>query len=179
MIWVWIGLVLSSLYLVWTVGVKLYLNPKFEALFQHHQLDIIRYSTRPTAFNSILWTTTAESSDGYYIGFISLLDRKLQGPLYFIRKNHHLNTDFFDYPARKLLFFTDGYYSLEAIQDGINVHDLRFGTFGDPWKVGPQFVFSYKLNHNAPCPTQVTILSRDFKNRKEYLSDLFNRLLGI
>jgi len=179
---VWIGLGLSTLYLAWGIGVKQYMTPKFEALFHHHNLQITRFITRPTAFNSLLWTTTAESKEGYYIAFISLFDKKMQDDIYYIPKNHHLNTQFFDKRAQKLLFFTDGFYTLEHPKNdstSLWVHDLRFGTFGDPLKFDPKYVFTYHLTKTPQDTTQIKIITDRPQNAKQRITDVFTRLKGL
>ncbi|MBT5953783.1 metal-dependent hydrolase [bacterium] len=175
---VMIGLIVSSFYLIWAIGVKQYLNPQFEALFSHHKLDVIRYTTRPTAFNSILWSTTAETSSGYYYGQISLLDSTFQGPLYFFKKNHHLPDKFNEKKVQELISYTKGYYSITDQKNSLYIHDFRYGYLGDPWLNTPKPVFAYLLEKEGGA----LLLSVDNprpENGPDLLKQVWNRLKGI
>ena len=176
---IWIGLGLSSLYLVWTLGIKTRMHYEFKMLFATHGLEIQRFMTRPTAFNSILWSTTAESKDGYYFGMISLLDRSFQGPLYFLPKNHDLASGFSDKESQELLAYTKGYYSVESIENGVRVHDLRYGFMGDPWVHGPQYVFSYDLTKDDGGAVALEIQNPRPENTADLMGELWVRLKGI
>ncbi|RAP39001.1 metal-dependent hydrolase [Candidatus Marinamargulisbacteria bacterium SCGC AAA071-K20] len=173
-----IGLCLSSLYLMWALGVKLYLNGQFEKLFLSQNLDVKKYTTRPTVFNTILWTTTAETEVGYYYGMISLLDNKLQGPLYFSSKDHHLADTYTDNQSQTLISYTKGYYKVSEVGEGILIHDLRYGYMGNPWTNKPQAVFSYLLNKNGDKVT-LHVQSPRPENSKELLLQVWERLKGI
>jgi inner membrane protein len=165
---------------VWAFGVKMYMNTQFEAVFKHYNLPIERYTTRPTAFNTLLWSTTAETKDGYYYGVISLFDSKKPGPLYFIPKHHHLLEGFDDKRTQDLLFITKGYFTVEKQESGIMIHDLRYGFMGNPHQHGPLYVFSYQLWKDKNGNTQFdTIDPQRRTNTRALLGELWQRLKGI
>jgi inner membrane protein len=171
------GLVISTLYLMWAVGVKLYLNPQFDALFRHHNLDVIRFTTRPTAFNSILWSTTAETEEGYYYGQISLLDSQFQGPLYFAEKNHHLLKDYTDKKSEEIIAYTKGYYSVSLKGKSVFIHDFRYGYMGDPWLNTATPVFGYVLE-NKNDKIVLEVLNPRPDNSSDLLKQVWRRLKG-
>ncbi|MBT6120489.1 metal-dependent hydrolase [bacterium] len=172
------GLIISSFYLIWVVGVKQYLNPHFEALFRHHRLDVIRYTTRPTAFNSILWSTTAETDAGYYYGQISLMDSTFQGPLYFTKKNHTLPKKFADERSQELISYTKGYYSIISKEDSVYIHDFRYAYLGDPWLNKAKPVFAYLIKEEGGVLT-LSVDNPRPENSSELLKQAWVRMKGI
>lgn len=175
-----IGLVLSTLYIVWAVGVKFYMNTQFETAFKDQNMIVTRYTTRPTAFNTLLWSTTAETQDGYYHGLISLLDTGPPEPFYFIPKHHDRLGTFTDKRTQDLLFITNGYFTVEETKKGIVIHDLRYGLRGDPKKHGPQYIFSYEVWKDSTGKTVMeTIDPQSRSNTSLLLGELWERLKGI
>lgn len=177
--WVKWGLVLSSVYLIWGLGVKLVLNDRFEALFSHHGIAVERFTTRPGPFNSILWTTTVKTEDGYYFGMISLLDNHFQGPLYFVPNNHDLIHPYLTDKTRELLSYMKGYYSVLPYEKGIMVRDLRYGMMGDPWVNGEQFVFAYYLWWDSEGELGLEVVNPRPRDPGLLLGQVWERLKGI
>ena len=174
-----IGLILSSLYLVWTLSIKGVMHYRFHALFKHHNIHITRMTTRPSAFNSILWSATAETDTGYFYGMISLFDQTFQGPLYFVEKNHALSQTYQDPRSQTIIGYTKGYYRVETIKNGIRIHDLRYGFLANPWTHGEQYVFSYDLVESTPNPITLYIHNPRPQNRSQLFTELWTRLKGI
>ena len=69
-----IGLVLSSGYLVWTVGVKLHVEQVARNALQQQEVVSSAVLTTPTPFNSLLWRILAVNEEHCYEGFYSVLD---------------------------------------------------------------------------------------------------------
>ena len=174
-----LGLVVSTLYLGASVGIKQTINAKFEHLFSRQALQVTRYTSRPSPFNIILWSATAETKDGYYYGMISILDKPGLKPLYFIPKNHNLARNYDDPKSKELLQYTKGYYSVEPYKTGIIIRDLRYGFMGDPWLNGENFVFSYYLNRDKEGDIQLIIQNPRPKNTNILLKQLWVRLKGV
>ena len=174
-----IGLVLSTGYLILTLGIKFHINSVFQETFNVHTPKVSRFETKPTAFNTILWSATAETDDSFYIGYYSLLDKNKNIELIEHKKNHELFTPYVTHKKLKtLLRITEGYYIGEVSENSILIHDLRFGQlFNWKTKTGP-FVFTYKLaplDDNTPVITQV---DRNFSETNGLFKDLFQRVLG-
>lgn len=175
-----IALILSTSYLILGLGVKAYMHKKFLTLFDTNNIDIIRYTSRPSPFNIVLWTANAETKDGYYYGMVSLFDSSYETKLYFTPKNHHLLKDhYIDKDIQELLAYTKGYYSLEPYKEGILIHDLRYGFMGDPWLNNGNFVFSYYVRKTADGNMVLTTYNPRPNNTSELLHQLWARLKGI
>lgn len=172
------GLFLSSLYLLLAVGIKMKLNQQFEKIYQSHHLDVLKYTTRPSPFNILLWTSTAELEDQYCFSMSSLLDSRLDTRVFYIKKNHHLLKGFLNEDVRELLAYTKGYFSVEKIEDGIIIHDLRYGLMGDPHLNKQQFVFSYELRKNENQGIDLKVINPRPKNSRQLIKQLWDRLKG-
>jgi inner membrane protein len=86
-----LGLIVSSCYMLLTVGIKWYTYPKFTHSLKEKNVAYIEVKNRPTPLNSILWAANVMVEDGFLIGYYSLFD-KSDDIIYseFIPKNHHL-----------------------------------------------------------------------------------------
>lgn len=173
------GLILSSIYLSWTVAAKLYLQPKFETLFKNHRIPIERFSTRPTAFNSILWTAIAETKDGFYIAYVSLFDKKLESPSLFIPKNQIIPKQFDTPYIKKLQHITNNYYITQITDTSVIVKDLRFGAQKIDKHSEPNFVFSYEVHQTNSGKLQTKIQRSSTENSKKRVAYIWKRLKGI
>lgn len=175
-----IGIVVSTLYIGWALSAKLIMNTRFEALFEHYNHPIERYTTRPTAFNTVLWSATAETQDGYYYALLSFFDTSLPEPLFFKAKQHTLLDGFTDQRSKDIIAITNGYFTVETTENGIRINDLRYGYRGDPHKHGPQYVFSYDLSKDNQGKTQVTTINPQSRsNSSMLLGELWERVKGI
>lgn len=172
------GLIISSAYLMLTVVNKLIAGTVFEESMQAQNIPYIRYSTKPTPFNSILWNITAETKDGFYIGYYSLLDNDKAVDFRFYPKQHTLLQPYRHYEKlQKLLRLTNGYYTVEQNKDTFYINDLRFGQL-DGWgeaKEGFTFVYIMK-----PVQDGLTFSQKpnDLKKARGLMGNLFDRVLG-
>ena len=171
-----IGLVCSTAYLLWGGIAKYQANQAFEKAFATQGLSVIRYMTRPTPFNTLLWAITAETKEGYITGYYSLLDTqdiRFSAPL---PQNHALLKPYEKQPEMKtLLYITNGYYAVEKKTTHLNIHDLRFGDFGS-WNGEPgKSVFVYRFDPQTQTFTQAP---RDVGSPAQLLPGLWKRIKG-
>jgi inner membrane protein len=126
----WTGIAISCLYLAWTVKNKFHVNEVFESSLTEAGYSYDRYMTGPTILNNVLWYGVAQDGDQYYTGFYSILDKeeRVKG-IQTAQKNQHLLKGMDDHRHIEIVkWFSDGYYSTEAIGNGqLMVHDLRYG----------------------------------------------------
>jgi inner membrane protein len=173
------GLALSTFYLLATVVIKHQANQVFESSFVQQQIPVERYDSKPSPLNTILWAVTAETEEGYYIGYYSFLDDDEVIDYFFFEKNHHLLERFTDSEkVQQLLKITDGWYTVEAAEEGVIVNDLRFGQ-STGWETGTgKFVFSYRIvKQNGKV--SVEEVEKDFQEGREMLKPLWDRIRGI
>lgn len=174
------GLTISSIYLLFTLVNKHFINQVFEQAFEKQNLEIIDYSTRPMPLNNILWTANAKSKDGYYLGYYSWFDETENIKFLYFEKNEKLLGDLINHPKmKKLLFLTQDYFTVENTPNGFKINDLRFGLM-DP-ENGKDFVFVYliKVSENEILEIkQVRNTAEQSGNAKESLTKLWDRILG-
>ncbi|WP_020531621.1 metal-dependent hydrolase [Flexithrix dorotheae] len=175
----YIGIGLSSFYLMVTVLNKNIANKVFEENFASQGIKYESYISKPTPFNSILWSVTAKTKEGYYSGFYSLLDNQKEIEFTFLENNHHLLNPYKENPKlKRLIEITKNYYTVEKSGDRLMINDLRFGQFNG-WQGDEkaEFVFVYDMVEKED---ELIIEQKEymFKPDNEYLMAYFNRIGG-
>ena len=144
-----LGLAVSTLYLIVTVGNKLWVENVFEISLRTQNLPHQEVFTKATAFNNVLWSGIAKGDDGFYVGFYSLLDDDTRVDVHFIPHNHHLlkEAGAWDDPAvLELRRFSKGYFTVSRSPDGgLSVHDLRFGRSDLGLTETGRYIFTFRL----------------------------------
>lgn len=104
------------------------------------------YFTAPTPLNNMLWYVVAESDSGFYIGYSSIFDKDKNIHFEYYPQNRHLlkglnNQD----EIAMLQRFSQGYYTLEKIEETVVLNDLRFGQIAGWDTPRSRFVFYFFL----------------------------------
>lgn len=174
-----LGLILSTSYIVWGLGVKMSMNKDFEHVFFLSQKQILRYTTIPTPFNTLLWASIAETKDNFYFTTLSIFNKRNTDPsLYEIKKNHSLLPSNLHPKIRDLIRITKGYFSIEKTSNGLLLHDLRYGLLGFPEKNGEMPVFSYLIQQLDTHVVIITPIRPQTKNIsfKNILTEIRNKI---
>lgn len=126
-LWLKLGLGISSVYMVFTLGNKLYVDSVFKKSLNENQINAKRFSTQPAIFNNILWYGIAETNTGYVVADYSLFDTKNRF-LNFktVPKQRDLKpTGYTD--IKGLAWFSNQYYSIYKIDENeYQYNDLRY-----------------------------------------------------
>lgn len=180
----YLGLGVSTLYLVMGFGLKWHVNTVFEENFRQDNLQVKRYMTTPAPLTEFLWTGYAESEGIIYAGIYSVFDDDRHIQFHQIPKNTYLIEPYLeDLAIRRLLWFSNGYYSVSRHEDGIYFTDLRFGRsdfwLSDSTKDG-SFVWNYRLEFNADSSkvTGFRHLEPSFGDGNTSFGKLLERILG-
>ncbi|MGO2358135.1 MAG: metal-dependent hydrolase [Mesonia sp.] len=172
----WLGIILSSSYLVITLLLKAYTYPKFTQALEDQEVDYTSVQTKPSAFNSILWTANVDTPNAYLIGHYSIFDTQ---PIQFASypKQHELLGELKDEEkVQQLIRITEGWYSITQKEERLFFNDLRFGVLG--FAPGEdRFVFSYELIE-TPTGLKVEEVEKDREQAKELVGELGERILG-
>jgi inner membrane protein len=144
--WVnWLGIGLSSAYMLFTVVCKRVAMGAITASLERQHIAYTDFSTRPTPFNSILWSVNVDAGDHYLLGYHSLLDTKPEVEFARVDKRMEDLGSWADHEkVQRLQVLTDHNYIVRQQGDTIVFSDLRFGQMGEPGPDKP-FVFSYLL----------------------------------
>lgn len=143
-LWLKLSFGISSAYMLFTIGNKLYINSLFKKTLAEKGIEYQRYNTQTSIFNNILWYGIAETDTDYHVGYYSLFDTKaIFTDWETIPKSHNLipatNPD-----LAKLNWFSDDYYNLKQNDDeSYSYTDLRYPSLklGD----GKTIDFSFRV----------------------------------
>jgi inner membrane protein len=178
----WMGIGISSLYLLLGFGVKNHINNVYEYNFSRQQISPEQYMTTPSPLNIFLWTGYAASNDTLYAGLYSIFDDDKTINFKRVPQNKALLQPYQNQlPVERLIWFSRGYYAAEKKPEGLIVHDLRFGR-SDLWltDTSASYVWNYKLQFNGDS-TRVTGFKQfepSFDVRAEMWDRLMERILG-
>lgn len=171
-----LGLIVSSIYMLCTLGLKGITYLKFEKALEEQEIAYRQIQTRPSPFNTIMWSANVELEDAYLIGDYSIFDTK---PIQFKRipKNRFLINDFkSDEDLNRIIAISQGWYTIAQRENTLYFNDLRFGAY-DIDVADPKFVFSYMLKKNED-ELEVEEVPRNPENAKKVLSKLVSRVFG-
>ena len=147
-IWNYLGIGLSSTYLLFTVFNKLYMNHTFEKALNSQGIHANRFITNASILNNILWTCMAETDEVFYTAQYSWFD---EGEIKFVRveKNHQLIQGLDSDPTiLELRKFSKDYFTVIPIGDQLQYNDLRFGTFYGKGDSASDFPFRFVLGYD-------------------------------
>jgi inner membrane protein len=125
-----VALLLSTLYLAFTLGGKYMAEQRVEAQLAEQGVQADRLFSTPTPFNSLLWRVIVLDGDYYHEALVSWFD---QAPVQLgrIPRGSQLAEVLKDSPAHaRLAWFTDGVLRYDQIGTHLVVTDLRLGMTG-------------------------------------------------
>ena len=166
-------LILSTVYLIWSAGAKLYVNRIAHASLQNQKISYNQLLTVATPFNTLLWRVLAMDADGYYEGYYSLLDKTRNVRFEHYTSDRHL-LDGLDghWPVERLQWFTHGFYSVRQLDRKIVMTDLRMGA-------EPSYVFRFKVGqmgnpHAVPTKSERVVDERNWEQLKWVWERIWN-----
>jgi inner membrane protein len=172
------GLITCVFYLAFALFNKASIDPVVKENLRRQKIDCDRYFTTPTPFNNWLWYVVAEDSRGYYIGYRSVLDKSSSIDFqYFPRQDSLLNRFRQREDVRKLLQFSQGYYTVQHEGDTLVFNDLRFGQMAGWAHPQAGFVFHYYVN--LPAENLLVVQRGRFADwNEENIRSLVRRIGG-
>ncbi len=176
----YIGLGLSTAYLVLTGINKLYIEHTFETALKRQSLPHERVYTKPTALNNVLWSGIVEDSTAFWVGYYSLFDDDTHIRFERIPKNHELLGAAASSPAMdRLRWFSRGYFTVSRHNGALYVHDLRFGRSDLGMSDSGRYLFTFRLIPNETGEyTGFSQARPEFNLRGPLLRRFWARLLG-
>ncbi|NAS10446.1 metal-dependent hydrolase [Poritiphilus flavus] len=172
------GLVLSSSYLIITLILKWFTYNKFINNLEEQGVEYTEIATRPTPFNTLLWTANVDTKNAYLIGNYSLFDSQ---PVRFkaYPKNHELLGKWSDNDkVRRLINVTEGWYTVEKNEGLLYLNDLRFGLISMQ-EDESRFAFNYEIRPTANDEVQITETPKyEGGDPRKLFGALWYRILG-
>lgn len=141
-----ITLAISAAYMAACLINKSIIDSRARDTFANNSLTIKNYFTSPTPLNNMLWYVVAEVDSGFYIGYSSVFDSDPNIHLEYYPQNNHLLKGVPN-PADVALLkrFSQGYYTIEKVEETIVLNDLRFGQIAGWDTPRARFVFYFFL----------------------------------
>ncbi len=187
-----IGIILATAYVIVALLFKFSAVDSFERALERQDITPERLMVTSTPFNTVLWRAVAETHDGYWIGYHSLLDETAEIPFWFVPRNDHLLRDIEDQRAIKTLrWFSEDWFNVQQTPEGaLYFRDLRFGDMdmGMPahsFGMGPPrdlaFTFTFALLESGGAGTERLTLRQEFPEPEGYgeiLEVLWERIKG-
>ncbi len=174
--WVLAGLYISSFYLLFTIGNKIYIDSVFKKSFEIASIHYNRFSAQPTILNNALWYAVAERNKDYVVTFYSIFDTKKSATKFtYIPKNHSI-LDIQHLDIKTLRWFSKDYFSL-SYKDStkqILYKDLRYPLLNEDDENSSLFSFQL-IKENSRWNTKQKF---DRNISKEYFQKFLNRILG-
>jgi inner membrane protein len=149
---------------------------EFEEVLIAQNISYSEIETKPTPFNTLLWSANVKADEVFYIAEYSIFDTQ---PIEFrpYPKQHHKIDHLRDYDnLNRLINVTQGWYTISEKEDDLYLNDLRFGLIS----LNPEsekFAFSYLLQEKD----NELLIEEEPKTRgdaQELFADLWNRLKG-
>lgn len=176
-LWLKIGFGLSSIYILFTIGNKFYMDSVFKKTLNDRGISYKRFSTQQSILNNILWYGIAETETSYFVGFYSLLDSKI----YFsdweeLPKERAIKTN--EYKNLKALsWFSNAYYNIIKNEDDTFLYqDLRYPIIKTKDKSSSVFsLILFKENNRL----DMIPFEPDRGDFKKAISTLWKRLKGV
>ena len=173
----YLGLIISSSYLVLTLILKGVSYQKFTQELSKQNIQYKAIKTKPTPLNTILWSANVETENYYLIGYSSFLDKNAitfsEYP-----KNHELLGDLANHPkVKRMIAISKGWYTINKNENNLYFNDLRFGLLSLQPNA-TNFVFKYKIEIASDGNLFFIEEPKEKRDGKKLLSDLWNRIKG-
>ena len=150
-----IGLSLSLVYLIWALGMSVFIKGKMEDKLNEQGVPYSQFISSPAPFTTLLWRTVGVHNDQYFETYYSLFDGDAQLSVNFYPRNLSLIKGINEHsPVAKLEKFTRGYFAMSENNGSIVMTDLRMGS-------EPNYVFQFQvgvLEKTKNIPTKPTRL---------------------
>jgi inner membrane protein len=142
----WAGIAISSVYMIWSLGVKWHTYGIFQDSLAAQGIEYSRLTTVPTPMNTFLWSATADGDTVLYSGLYSIFDNDKNVDFHTIPNNHDLVDKYAgDDVLNRLNFLSKDWYVVnDENPDTLVYNDARFGPMymGDK----PMYGFGYQLS---------------------------------
>lgn len=125
------GLVVSTLYLGWTVAAQSHVEGVVHRTLAATPLAQAKALVTPTPFNSLLWRVVVMDDGGYHEGYYSLLDDTRHVRLERHASDHSLLEPLrSDWSVQRLAWFSKGFYRVSEAPPGTRVAEGSASTVG-------------------------------------------------
>lgn len=139
--WGWnvAGLLVSTAYLGWGLAAQAHVRGVAEASLARQGIAATQVLVTPTPFNTVLWRVVAVTPQHHHEGFRSLMDDGREMHFDRFDRGAALEAPLADVAAaRRMRWFTHGFYKLDEVDGTARITDLRMGQ-------EPRYTFSFAV----------------------------------
>ncbi len=174
--WFYAGLLVSSIYMLFTLANKAYVNSLFKQSLEEQGIAYSRYMTQPTIANNILWYNIAETEDAFYIANYSLFNQSDKMELLRLEKTPEQQLPFKDLEGfHSLKWFSNNYYRVvDVTANSFKYFDLRYSPMD--MDDTNSFVFAFKVAYNQEGITISPVQRQE--PRKDTFVKFWKRIKG-
>lgn len=172
--WNLAGLIVSTLYLGWSVFAQTHVKAIAEASLNADGRKVEHLLVTPTAFNTVLWRVVAVTPEGYLEGFRSFFDREPRMRFDAYPRGEGLYQAVRGYPSvMRVAWFTQGFFKLGERDGKVIISDLRMGQ-------EPYYSFNYVIGQRqSPTIAEIQpVLFREFYGLRAGIGWLWRRMRG-
>lgn len=166
-----VGLALAMLYVAWSFWAKSAADSVFEKSLAERGIPAIRFTSSATPFNTILWRCLAETPDAFLVGYHSLLAPERPIKFLSIPKKPAAEEMPHRRTLERLLWFSNGYLTIEPTSGGFLASDWRFSEFQATPGARPAALFAWRIDKDGT----VTPLRAKF-DASERLREIFDAM---
>jgi inner membrane protein len=181
--WNYAGLLISTSYLFWTVYAKSVVDHKLTTSLMDNSISSNRLHSTPTIFNNLLWYALAETDNGYFYTYYSLLDNP-STPLNwnYVPRCYDASLSIKEVPIlHTLSWFSDNYYVMDRDSEGDFIwRDLRFGNMDFMGRRSDisNFIFYFKVSKSPRGIWDIEQRRPEMVDFKGIFMDLWTRMQG-
>ena len=125
----YVGIAVSSFYLLCTLGIKNHVNNHFEAELIEQNIDYNSLLTMPVGVANINWYGVAKTKEGIYMHQYSILE-DLKLPFDYFPINEYLLEEISPMAAEKMRWFAKGFYTVVRDGEKIRIYNLQVDMRG-------------------------------------------------
>ena len=147
-----IGLVISSLYLVFTLANKQHIEQVFYQQLEKENISSLRLLTVPVKIGNIVWYGVAKDETHLHIGKYSEVQKNAIA-FHSFPVNDHLLNDLDSYLVDRMKWFAQGFYTVTNKNDKIQIYNMQCDMQGvqqfENYKAPTAFYFEITLHKDG------------------------------
>lgn len=176
------GLAISSLYMMWGLGIKTHVHSVFDASFKNQYGAYEMIKTMPNGPTTFLWSGYVLKNDTLHHSVYSIFDESKDLQFRAVPRNTHLIEPYAeDRALDTLIWFSRGYYTAKLEGETLVFYDLRFGR-SDLWLGEAEdvdYVWRNEIQFNDKGEAHTFELSTpSFDTRSDIFARFWQRIWG-
>ena len=177
----WLGIGISSLYLIFTIFNKQNIDKVFADSLERQGYIYTDVKTSPTILNNILWYGVTKVDDNLVFGKYSYFDSDQDINFYTVPVGEEMIADIEDTKVIKTLkWFSDDTYMVIKDKGLLQFNDMRYGRFIDGIDSPDNYIFHFKIKKlgNGKAEMPKTQKGPPPGSEKKIFSSLWQRIKG-